>query len=104
MFAEVVFSKSIFHNTKIPEVEPQSNIVSVAKQLREDIISHGNTVPEHKWPPTFESVTAEFGDPPDSVKLFLNNLQQRRAEQTERKHVASLIQLCQISFVTWRVA
>ena len=53
--AEVVFSKSIFDKTKMPWFEPQSNIVSVAKQLREDIISYCNTVPEHKWSPTFES-------------------------------------------------
>ena len=36
---EVVFSKSIFDNTKMLEFEPQSNIVSAAKQLREYIIS-----------------------------------------------------------------
>ena len=83
----------------MPESEPQSNIVSVAKQLREDFISYCNTAPEHKWPPNFESVTTEFGDPPGSVKLFLKKLQQRRAEQTERKHVASLIHLHQISFI-----
>ena len=52
----------------MPEFEPQSNIVSVAKQLREDIISYCNTVPEHKWLLTFESVTAKFEDLPDSVK------------------------------------
>ena len=40
--------------------------MSVAKQLREDLISYCNTVPEHKWPPNFESVTAEFEDPPGS--------------------------------------
>ena len=79
--AEVVSSKSIFENTKTLEFEPQSNIVSVAKQLKEDIC-FCNTVPEHKWPPTFESVTAEFRDPLDSVKLFLKNLlAERRAEQ-----------------------
>ena len=65
-----VFSKSIFDNTRMPEFEPQSNIVSVATQLREYIISYCNTIPEHKWSPTFESVTAELGDPPDSVKPF----------------------------------
>ena len=74
--------------------------MSVAKQLREDLISYCNTVPEHKWPPNFESVTAEFGDPPGSDKLFLKKIQQRRAEQTERKDVASLIHLHQISFIT----
>ena len=76
-----------------------SQIVSVAKQLREKIISYCNTVPEDRWSSAFEIVTEEFGDPPDSVKLFLKKLQQKRAEQTERKDVASLIQLHQISFI-----
>ena len=53
----------------MPEFESRLNIVFVGKQLREDIISYCNTVPEHKWPPTFESVTNEFGNPPDSFKL-----------------------------------
>ena len=52
MCAEVVFSKNTFDNTKLPEFEPQSNVVSVAKQMREGIISYCNTVPEHKWPLT----------------------------------------------------
>ena len=54
------------------EFELQSNIVSVAKQLTEDIISYCNTVPEHRWPPTSEGMTAKFGDAPDSVKLSKN--------------------------------
>lgn len=58
----------------MPQFEPQPNIVSVAKQLREDMICFCNTVPEDKWLPTFESVTAESRDPLDSVKLFLKNL------------------------------
>ena len=72
--AEIVFSKSIFDNKEMPQFEPQPNIVSVAKQLREDMICFCNTVPEDKWLPTFESVTAESRDPLDSVKLFLKNL------------------------------
>lgn len=72
--AEIVFSKSIFDNTEMPQFEPQPNIVSVAKQLREDMICFCNTVPEDKWLPKFESVTAESRDPLDSVKLFLKNL------------------------------
>ena len=56
----------------MPEFEPQSNIVSVAKQLAEDIISYCNTVPEHRWPPTFEGMTAEFGDAPDSAECSKN--------------------------------
>ena len=42
---EVVFSKSICDNTTF---EPQSNKASVAKQLRQDIVSICNSVPEHK--------------------------------------------------------
>ena len=72
--AEIVFSKSIFDNKEMPQFEPQPNIVSVAKQLREDMICFCNTVPEDKWLPKFESVTAESRDPLDSVKLFLKNL------------------------------
>ena len=71
----------------MPESEPQSNIASVAKQLREDFISYCNTVPEHKWPPNFESVTTEFGDPPGSVKLFLKNY--NRDEQNKPRESMS---------------
>ena len=42
---EVVFSKSICDNTTF---EPQSNKASVAKQLRQDIVSICNSVPDHK--------------------------------------------------------
>ena len=45
IFPEVVFSKSICDNTTF---EPQSNKASVAKQLRQDIVSICNSVPEHK--------------------------------------------------------
>ena len=71
---EVVFSKSIFDNKLMPSLDPGTNIVLVAKQLREDIISFCNSVPEHKWPPTFETLSNEYGNPPESVKLFLKHL------------------------------
>ena len=52
VFAEVVSSKNVFDNIKMPEFRSHSNIVFAAKQLREDIFSYCNTVPDHKWSPT----------------------------------------------------
>ena len=71
---EVVFSKCIFDKKLMPTLDPESNIVLVAKQLREDIVTFCNAVPEHKWPPTFETLSEEYGNPPDSIKLFLKHL------------------------------
>ena len=45
IFPEVVFSKSICDNTTF---EPQSNKASVAKQLRQDIVSICNSASEQK--------------------------------------------------------
>ena len=83
----------------MPEFEPQSNLVSLAKQLREDIISYCNTVPEHKWPPTFERVTTEFGDPPDSIKLFLKNLLIIENSTTNREKACHIIDSVTSSFI-----
>ena len=44
--------------------------------------------------PTFESVTAEFGDPPDSVKLFLKNLlttEKSRTKQEKARRITDSI-------------
>lgn len=70
--SEVVFSTSL--DTILPGFNENSNIISLAKQLRQDIISYCDSVPSHKWPPTFESLTAEYGNPPESIKLFLKHL------------------------------
>ena len=48
MCAEVVFSKSIFNERTLATFVPQSNIIYVAKQLREDIITFCKSVPTHK--------------------------------------------------------
>ena len=58
----------------LPTFEPQSNITHVAKQLREDIITFCKSVPAHKCPLTFESVTAEYGNLPEPVQVFLKHL------------------------------
>ena len=39
MCADVVFTKSIFDERMLPAFVPQSNIIHVAKQLREDIVT-----------------------------------------------------------------
>ena len=69
------------------QFELQSNIVSVAKQLTEDIISYGNTVPEHRWPPTSEGMTAKFGDAPDSVKLSMLLAAENRRANREKAYL-----------------
>ena len=81
--AEIVFSKSIFDNTEMPQFEPQPNIVSVAKQLREDMICFCNTVPEDKWLPTF------------SKKFTYNREEQNNIIKSERH------QKCHMSTLHW---
>ena len=73
--------------------------MSVAKQLREDIISYCNTVPDHKCPPTFESVTAEFGDPPDSVKISLIHLLTTEKSRTNREKACCIIDSVTSDFI-----
>ena len=97
IYPEVVSSKSMFDNTTLPEFDPQSNIASVGKQLRQDIISYCNSVSEHKWPPTFETVTAEYGSPPESVKLFLKNL--LTTEKTNREKACCIVDSMKSDFV-----
>ena len=94
---EVVFSKSIFDNTTLPEFDPRSNIASVAMQLRQDIIPYCSSVPEHKWSPTFETVTAEYRNPPESVKLFLKNL--LTTEKTNREKACHIVDSVTLDFV-----
>lgn len=94
---EVVFSKSIFDNTTLPEFDPKSNIASVAKQSRQDIISYCNSVPEHKWPPTFEIVTTEYGNPPELVKSFLKNL--LTSEKNNREKACRIVDSVTSDFV-----
>ena len=72
------------------EFEVQSNMVPVAKQIR-DIISYCNAVPEHKFSRTFESLAAEFGDPPNSVKLFLKALLTTEKSRTNREKAHRMI-------------
>ena len=69
------------------EFEPQSNKVSVAKQMTEDIISYCNNVPEHRWPPTSEGMTAKFGDAPDSVKLSMLLAAENRRANREKAYL-----------------
>ena len=95
--AEVVFSTSI--DTMLPELSQNSNIVSVAKQLRQDIISYCDSVPEHKWPPTFESLTKEYGNPPESIKLFLKHLLTAENGQPNRKKACRLINSITSDFI-----
>ena len=74
-----------------------SNIAPVAKQLRQDFISYCNSVPEHKWPPTFETVTAEYGNPPEPVKLFLESL--LTTENIDREKACRIVDLMTSDFV-----
>ena len=53
---------------------PQTCIKSAAATLRADILSYCNAIKDQHWPPAIETVTAEYGSPPDLVKLFLNTL------------------------------
>uniref|UniRef100_A0A7M5V7L0 Uncharacterized protein n=2 Tax=Clytia hemisphaerica TaxID=252671 RepID=A0A7M5V7L0_9CNID len=85
--AEVVFSKSIFDEKMMPSFDPNSNIISVSKQLRKDIITFCKSVPGHKWPPTFDSLTGEYGKPPESVQLFLKHL--LTSEKNKERHSIS---------------
>ena len=89
MCAEVVFSKSIFDERMLPTFEPQFNTIHVAKPLREDIITFCKSIPTHKWPPTFESVTAEYGNPPESVQVFLKHL--LTTEMTNKERACRMI-------------
>ncbi|KAG1711251.1 hypothetical protein GQR58_002553 [Nymphon striatum] len=94
---ELVFSTNI--DRKLPRLEPQSNVVSVAKQLRQDIISYCGSVAEHKWPPTFESVTAEYGNPPESIKLFLKHLLTTEKSRANREKACRLVDSVTSDFV-----
>ena len=47
---------------------------AAAATLRADILSYCNAIKDQHWPPTIETVTAEYGPPPDLVNLFLNTL------------------------------
>ena len=53
---------------------PQTCIKSAAATLRADILSYCNAIKDQNWPPTIETVTEEYGSPPDLVKLFLSTL------------------------------
>ena len=53
---------------------PQTCIKSAAAILRADILSYCNAIKDQHWLPTIETVNAEYGSPPDFVKLFLNTL------------------------------
>ena len=67
------------------------------KQLRQDIASYCNSVLEHKWPRTFETVTAEYGNPPETVKLFLKNL--LTTEKTNREKACRIVSSVTTDFV-----
>ena len=53
---------------------PQTCIKSAAATLRADILSYCNAIKDQHWPPAIETVTAEYGSPPDLLKLFRNTL------------------------------
>ena len=53
---------------------PQTCTKSAAATLQADILSYCNAIKDQHWPPTIETVTAEYGPPPDLVNLFLNTL------------------------------
>ena len=72
--AEVIFSNTVLGETMAPQFDSNTNIKVVATQLRDDILSYANSIPKQVWPPTVESLTAEYGYPPPSVKLFLTTL------------------------------
>ena len=97
MCAEVVFSKSIFDERMLPTFEPQFNTIHVAKPLREDIITFCKSIPTHKWPPTFESVTAEYGNPPESVQVFLKHL--LTTENTNKERACRMINSVTSDFI-----
>ena len=44
---------------------PQTCITSAAATLRADILSYCNAIKYQHWRPTVETVTAEYGSPPD---------------------------------------
>ena len=72
--ADIVFCNDVFTKTIKPEFDPLTNIRLVAKHLKDDILAYCNTIPEHSWPPTIETLTREYGTPPDSVRIFLTHL------------------------------
>ena len=62
--AEVVFSNTVLGETMVPQFDSNTNIKVVSTQLRDDILSYANSIPKQVWPPTVESLTAEYGNPP----------------------------------------
>ena len=54
--------------------DPNSGIQNVATTIRADILAFCSQFKDQHWPPTVETVTSEYGEPPASVKLFLKNL------------------------------
>ena len=73
-YAEVVFSQDILTERLRPEFDPITNIRTVAEQLKSDILDYCSRLPEHSWPPTIETLLQEYGEPPESVKYFLQHL------------------------------
>ena len=53
---------------------PQTCIKSAAATLRADILSYCNAIKDQHLPPAIETVTAEYGSPPDLLKLFRKTL------------------------------
>ena len=71
---DVVIASDSVEEVLTTIVHPQTSIKSVAATLRADILSCYSAIKDQHWPPTIETVTTEYGSPPDLVKLFLNTL------------------------------
>ena len=60
---------------------------SAAATHRVDILSYSNAVKDKYWPPAVGTVTAQYGSPTDSMKLFLNNLLDKINENRREKTI-----------------
>ena len=71
---DVVIASDSIEEVLTTITHPQTCIKSAAATVRADILSYCNAIKGQYWPPTIETVTTEYGSPPDLVKLFLNTL------------------------------
>ena len=70
----VVIASDSFEEVLTTIAHPETCIKSAAATFRADILSYCSAIKDQHWPPTLETVTAEYRSPPDSVKLSVNTL------------------------------
>ena len=71
---EVVIASDSIEEVLTTITHPKTCIKSAAATIRADILSYCNAIKDQHWPMAIETVSAEYGSPPDLVKLLLNTL------------------------------